>query len=249
MVADVRRALEASSQIGALIAEPIRSNCHVPPSWLWPQIRQLCDKHGVLLIFDEIPSGLGKTGRFFAFEHVGAKPDAVVLGKALGGGILPIAAVIADARFNLAPELSLGHYTHEKNPVTARAALTTIAIIERDGLIARAAQLEAIIRAEIARMREKNPLVDHVRGKGLLLAIGLDPRHFSETRLPIAAVIGLLRDHGLSTTAKDPSSFGLSPPLTISDADLDWVLVRLGEAMAAARASIGVPPSTKSKMP
>ncbi|WP_376989006.1 aminotransferase class III-fold pyridoxal phosphate-dependent enzyme [Bosea sp. R86505] len=244
MVGDVRRVLEASSRIGALIAEPIRSNCHVPPPWLWPQIRQLCDAHGVLLIFDEIPSGLGKTGRFFAFEHVGATPDAVVLGKALGGGILPIAAVIADARLNLAPELSLGHYTHEKNPVTTRAALTMIGIIERDGLIARAAWLETEIRARVARMRAKTPLIDHVRGKGLLLAIGLDPDRVGEASLPIAAIIDLLRDHGLSTTAKGPSSFGFSPPLTISDAELDWALDRLGEAMAAARASIGVPSNT-----
>ncbi|MDP3409015.1 aminotransferase class III-fold pyridoxal phosphate-dependent enzyme [Bosea sp. (in: a-proteobacteria)] len=234
MVADVRRALEASSRIGALIAEPIRSNCHVPPPWLWPQIRQLCDAHGVLLIFDEIPSGLGKTGRFFAFEHVGATPDAVVLGKALGGGILPIAAVIADARLNLAPELSLGHYTHEKNPMTTRAALTTIEIIERDGLIARAAGLERELHSRVAVMRKDNPLVDHIRGKGLLLAIGLDPERVNAARLPIATVVHLLREHGLSATAKDPSSFGFSPPLTITDAELDWALDRLQEAMMAA---------------
>ncbi len=237
MVADVRQVLESSSRIGALIAEPIRSNCHVPPPWLWPQIRQLCDAHDVLLIFDEIPSGLGKTGRFFAFEHVGATPDAVVLGKALGGGILPIAAVIADARLNLAPDLSLGHYTHEKNPVTTRAALTTIAIIERQGLIERAARLEGEIRSRVARMRAGNPLIDHLRGKGLLLAIGLDSTRVCETRIPIEEIIGLLRDHGLSTTAKDASSFGFSPPLTINDAELDWAFTSLGEALAAARVS------------
>jgi 4-aminobutyrate aminotransferase len=231
MVGDVRRALEASSRIGALIAEPIRSNGHVPPPWLWPQMRQLCDQHDVLLIFDEIPSGLGKTGRFFAFEHVGATPDAVVLGKALGGGILPIAAVIADARLNLAPELALGHYTHEKNPVTTRAALTTIGIIERQNLIERAARLEGEIRARVARMRQDNPLIDHIRGKGLLLAIGLDPEHVNKARLPIAVVVDLLREHGLSATAKDRSSFGFSPPLTITEAELDWAFDRLGQAM------------------
>lgn len=87
----------SADKIGAVIAEPIRSNCHLPPDGFWPEVRRLCDTHGALLIFDEIPSGLGKTGRFFAFEHVGAVPDAVVFGKALGGGIAPIAAVIADA--------------------------------------------------------------------------------------------------------------------------------------------------------
>ncbi|CAN5267243.1 aspartate aminotransferase family protein [soil metagenome] len=231
MVESVRRALETSSQIGALIAEPIRSNCHVPPPWLWPEIRRLCDQHGVLLIFDEIPSGLGKTGRFFAFEHVGATPDAVVLGKALGGGILPIAAVIADARLNLAPELSLGHYTHEKNPMTTRAALTTIGIIERQNLVERAAWLEGEIRARVARLRKDAPLIDHVRGRGLLLAIGLDSDRVDAARWPIAAIIDRLREHGLSTTAKDRSSFGFSPPMTITDAELDWAFCRLEAAI------------------
>src|SRR5690606_15217952 len=95
----------------------------------------LCDDNGTLLIFDEIPTGLGKTGRLFASEHVGVRPDMTVLGKSLGGGMLPLAAVIADAALDVAPELSLGHYTHEKNPVTARAALATIEIIEGEGLV------------------------------------------------------------------------------------------------------------------
>ena len=157
----------------------------------------------------------------------------MVLGKALGGVILPVAAVIADVRLNLAPELSLGHYTNKKNLVTTRSALTTIAIIERDGLSTCAAWLEEEILARGARMRQDTPLIDNVRGKGLLLAIGLDPERVNEARLSIAVVVDLLREHGLSVTAKDQSSFGFSPPLTISDAELDWALGRLGEAMAS----------------
>src|SRR5262249_49193975 len=120
-LAEIREILgRAGGTIGAFIAEPIRSSCHVPPSWFWPEVRKLCDAHRTLLICDEIPSGLGKTGRFFAFEHMGVAPDVVVLGKALGGGVVPIAAVIADARLDVAPDLDLGHYTHEKNPFTTR---------------------------------------------------------------------------------------------------------------------------------
>jgi 4-aminobutyrate aminotransferase len=126
MVSDIERAFSISrGGIAAVIAEPIRSSCHIPPAWLWPAIRQLCDRQGTRLIFDEIPSGLGKTGRFFAFQHFDATPDAAVLGKSLGGGLLPIAAVVADAALNVAPELNLGHYTHEKNPLTTRVALET----------------------------------------------------------------------------------------------------------------------------
>ncbi|MGL5138305.1 MAG: aminotransferase class III-fold pyridoxal phosphate-dependent enzyme, partial [Beijerinckiaceae bacterium] len=114
MLDDIRTAFADSRDgIAAVIAEPVRSNCHVPPDWLWPEVRRLCDAEGTKLIFDEIPSGLGKTGRFFAHEHFGVAPDAVVLGKALGGGILPIAAVVADAGLDVAPDLDLGHYTHE----------------------------------------------------------------------------------------------------------------------------------------
>jgi 4-aminobutyrate aminotransferase len=137
MLQEIARHL-ATGRIAAVIAEPMRANCHVPPADLWPQVRALCDAHGAKLIFDEIPSGLGKTGRFFAFEHFGAVPDLAVLGKALGGGMVPLAAVIGDARLDVAPELELGHYTHEKNPLTTRAALTALEITARDALVARA---------------------------------------------------------------------------------------------------------------
>ncbi len=98
-------------------------------------VREACDRHGVLLIFDEIPTGLGKTGRMFACEHDGVVPDILVLGKALGGGILPIAAVVAKPELDLGAAWAFGHYTHEKNPVTTRAALTTIEIIEEEDLV------------------------------------------------------------------------------------------------------------------
>ncbi len=112
----------------------MRATPQPPPPGFWKAVREACDRHGTLLIFDEIPTGLGKTGKFFASEHDGVTPDIVVLGKSLGGGILPIAAVIARHDLDVAGEYAIGHYTHEKNPVTARAALTTIAIIREDGL-------------------------------------------------------------------------------------------------------------------
>ena len=97
----------------------------VMPSF-WKAVREACDRHGTLLIMDEIPTGLGKTGAMFAFEHDGIVPDIVTLGKALGGGILPIAAVVARRDLDVCGEFAIGHYTHEKNPVTARAALNRL---------------------------------------------------------------------------------------------------------------------------
>ena len=115
--ADPRRALHAAARLlGAACARPATGTAR-------------CS------IFDEIPTGLGKTGKMFACQHDGVAPDILVLGKALGGGILPIAAVLARPELDVGAEWAFGHYTHEKNPVTARAALTTIEIIEDEGLV------------------------------------------------------------------------------------------------------------------
>lgn len=236
MLAEMREALGRSETgIAAVVAEPIRSNCHVPPDGLWAEVRDLCNRHGALLIFDEIPSGLGKTGRFFAFEHVGAIPDAVVLGKALGGGLLPIAAVIADARLDIAPELDLGHYTHEKNPLTTRAALTMIDIVERDGLVRRAAELERRIRSRIAALASEAPAILGVRGCGLLLAIEFDPAAFGMNPGPAfaARLVSRCFEFGLSTTSKGPASIGFSLPMTVTDAELELCFERLERVAAA----------------
>ena len=106
-------------------------------------------------MFDEIPAGLGKTGKMFACEHDGVAPDILVLGKALGGGILPIAAAIAREGLDVGADFAFGHYTHEKNPVTARAALTTIEIIEDEGLVANAAKVGAFALKRPCRIEDQ----------------------------------------------------------------------------------------------
>ncbi|MEN8197372.1 MAG: aspartate aminotransferase family protein, partial [Pseudomonadota bacterium] len=117
----VRYILEREGDIAAVVAEPNRAVPYIPPPGFWAEIRRACDDHGTLLIFDEIPTGLGKTGRMFACEHDEVIPDILVLGKALGGGILPIAATLCRPGLDVAGDWAFGHYTHEKNPVTARA--------------------------------------------------------------------------------------------------------------------------------
>ena len=152
--------LEREGDIAALVAEPIRAVPYLPPAGFWARVRAACDRHGTLLVFDEIPTGLGKTGAMFACQHDGVAPDILVLGKALGGGILPIAAVLARPELDVGADWAFGHYTHEKNPVTARAALTTIEIIEEEGLVENAARvgaiaLERLRRAEVAHSRHR----------------------------------------------------------------------------------------------
>jgi 4-aminobutyrate aminotransferase len=234
MVEDAERAFAQSREgIAAFIAEPIRSNFHVPPDWLWPAIRALCTKHGARLVFDEIPSGLGKTGRFFAFEHFGAIPDAVVLGKALGGGMLPIAAVVADAALDVAPELNLGHYTHEKNPLTTRVALETIAVIDEEGLADRAARRGAYVRDAVDTLAARCGLVGRSRGKGLLIAIELEGKGEQSRKLLADQAIRCCLAHGVSTVTKSGGALSFSPPMVITEAEIDVTVERLERALRA----------------
>ena len=165
--------LGREGDFAAFVAEPIRAVPYVPPPGFWRAVREACDRHGTLLVFDEIPTGLGKTGRMFACQHDGVVPDILVLGKALGGGILPIAAVIARPELDVGADYAFGHYTHEKNPVTARAALTTIEIIEEEGLVANAARVGAFALERLREMQQRHPLIGDVRGRGLLIGVEL----------------------------------------------------------------------------
>lgn len=223
MLAEIAAAL-AAEPVAAVVAEPMRSSCHVPPPGLWPAVRRLCDAAGAKLIFDEIPSGLGKTGRFFCFEHFGAVPDAVVLGKALGGGVVPIAAVIADAAMDVAPELALGHYTHEKNPFICRAAAETLRIITEEGLVDRAAALGELLCARIEAATGLRP-----RGLGLLRVLPLPPPWVGRAEAFVAAA----HAEGLSATAKGSDGFGLSPPLTITEDEIARAVAALARALGA----------------
>ena len=223
----IRFTLRREPDVAALIAEPIRSTPHLPPPWFWPEARKLCDEYGALLIFDEIPTGLGKTGRLFASEHVGATPDMTVLGKALGGGILPIAAVIAKASLDVAPDLALGHYTHEKNPVTARAALATLDIIEAEGLVENALKVGEHTRSHLTEMQGRHSSIRSVRGVGLLNAVELQGRDGTA-----GAVADRAREKGLNISTTAGVDLTLSPPLVITEREMDQALDILESAIA-----------------
>ncbi|NWG14475.1 MAG: aspartate aminotransferase family protein, partial [Acidobacteria bacterium] len=133
--------LEKEGDVAAVVAETVRSTPYVPPLEYWKIVRRACDRHGALLILDEIPVCLGRTGRMFACEHYGIVPDMLVIGKGLGGGIFPLAALLAREGLDIAPDRALGHYTHEKNPVACAAGLATLEVIERENLVQRAEAL------------------------------------------------------------------------------------------------------------
>jgi len=237
----VRYALEKEGDIAAVIAEPIRAVPYLPPPGFWKSVREACDRHGALLIFDEIPTGLGKTGRMFACEHEGVVPDILVLGKALGGGILPLAATLARPELDVGGNFAFGHYTHEKNPVLARAALTTLEIIEEEGLVENAARVGAMALQRLGEMMDRHPLIGDVRGRGLLLGIELVADRDSKAPATGAAeaVLYAALERGLSFKTTMGNVLTLSPPLTITAAEmtaaLDIVEAAIGEVEAAAR--------------
>jgi len=227
--------LSREGDVAAVIAEPARAVPYLPPPGYWRQVREACDRHGALLVFDEIPTGLGKTGRMFACDHDGVVPDILVLGKALGGGILPIAACIARPELDVGKEWAFGHYTHEKNPVTARAALTTIEIIEDEGLVANAERIGALALERMQAMKRRLGAIGDVRGRGLLLGIELVKDRATKRPDDELAERVLYRalDRGLSFKSSMGSVLTLTPPLTVTADEMIGALDIIEEAIAA----------------
>jgi 4-aminobutyrate aminotransferase len=233
--------LAAAPDVGALIAEPVRwTTVELPPEGYWQRVRAICDRFGVLLILDEIPSALARTGRLFPHEHFGIVPDLVVLGKGLGGGVWPQAAMLARAELDLVPDKAIGHYTHEKSPAGSAAALATLEVIEREDLCARAARLGADLAARIEALRERHPAIAAVRAIGLMLGV--------ELRRPDGAPAAGLADRvlyaalarGLSFKIGGGHVLTLCPPITIGEAELDSAVAILDAALAEAVAAEGL---------
>ena len=243
----IRTVLEKEEDVAAVVAEPMRAVPHIAPPGFWAEVRAACDAHGALLIFDEIPTGLGKTGRLFACEHEGVVPDILVLGKALGGGILPIAATLCRPGLDVAGAYALGHYTHEKNPVTCRAALATLDIIEEEGLVERARELGESALERLSGMMDRHALIGDVRGRGLLLGVELVADRDSREPAMDAAEEVFYRclERGLSFKVTMGNVLTLSPPLTIAREDLDRALgildESLGEVEGAGAPAAGAP--------
>jgi 4-aminobutyrate aminotransferase len=233
--------LEREGDIAALVAEPTRAVPYIPPPGFWARVRAACDRHGTLLVFDEIPTGLGRTGAMFACQHDKATPDILVLGKALGGGILPIAAVLARPELDVGADWAFGHYTHEKNPVTARAALTTIEIIETEGLVENAARVGALALERLIKQTADNPAVGDVRGRGLIIGIELVRDRTSKEPdgdLAEASMYAAL-GRGVSLKTTMGNVLTLTPPLTISEQEMlravDIVSAAIRDAQAGRR--------------
>jgi ornithine--oxo-acid transaminase len=197
----------------------------VPPVGYLREIRSLCDARGVLLILDEVQSGLGRTGRWFAHQHEGIRPDGLILGKALGGGVYPVSAFVATAELMGVFDPGSHGSTFGGNALAARIGLEALAVIEEEGLVERSAELGAYLVDRLRAMRSN--VVADVRGRGLWAGVEVDPHVVSARTLCDAlAAEGVLSKDTHGTVLR------FAPPLTITREELDWGLERVERVFA-----------------
>ncbi|EGQ9119660.1 aspartate aminotransferase family protein [Vibrio parahaemolyticus] len=227
--------IEKEGGVGAFIAEAVRNtDVQVPSKAYWNRIREICDKHNVMLIIDDIPNGMGRSGEWFTYQAYDIEPDMLCIGKGLGGGLVPIAAMVTKDKYNTAEQISMGHYTHEKSPIGCAAALATMEAIEQDGLLDKAKADSQFMREKLLEMKAKYPVIGDVRGIGMLWGIELVTDHESKARAydEAEAVLYQCLNNGVSFKVSQGNVIQLSPPLIITREQLTEALAIFEEAIA-----------------
>ncbi|EDL71040.1 aspartate aminotransferase family protein [Vibrio campbellii] len=227
--------IEKEGGVGAFIAEAVRNtDVQVPSKAYWKRIREICDKHNVMLIIDDIPNGMGRSGEWFTYQAYDIEPDMLCIGKGLGGGLVPIAAMVTKDKYNTAEQISMGHYTHEKSPIGCAAALATMEAIEQDGLLDKAKADSQFMREKLLEMKAKYPVIGDVRGIGMLWGIELVTDHESKARAydEAEAVLYQCLNNGVSFKVSQGNVIQLSPPLIITREQLAEALAIFEEAIA-----------------
>ena len=225
--------LEREGDIAAIIAEPMRwASAELPPQNYWKRVREICDQLDVLLIFDEIPSAMGRTGKMFVCEHFDVVPDMLVIGKGLGGSIFPMAALIAREELDILDDRALGHYTHEKSSVGCAAALATIDCLYEDNLIENAVTLGKHAMERFLEMQTRFPLIHEVRGLGLFLGIELR-RDNKPANDEADTVLYHSLSRGLSFKVGGGCVLTLCPPMTITQDELNKALDIIEEGITS----------------
>ncbi|HCG7552172.1 TPA: aspartate aminotransferase family protein [Vibrio parahaemolyticus] len=227
--------IEKEGGVGAFIAEAVRNtDVQVPSKAYWKRIREICDKHNVMLIIDDIPNGMGRSGEWFTYKAYDIEPDMLCIGKGLGGGLVPIAAMVTKDKYNTADQISMGHYTHEKSPIGCAAALATMEAIEQDGLLDKVKADSQFMREKLLEMKAKYPVIGDVRGIGMLWGIELVTDHESKSRAydEAEAVLYQCLNNGVSFKVSQGNVIQLSPPLIITREQLTEALAIFEEAIA-----------------
>jgi predicted acetylornithine/succinylornithine family transaminase len=222
-------AAAAGEGIAAVMLEPIQGETGVVPlpDELVAGVRALCDERDLLLVVDEVQTGMGRTGRWWAHQHAGITPDVMTVAKGLGGGV-PVAAVLAGPRADVFEPGDHGS-TFGGNPLATAVACAVLRTIAEERLVERAARMGEYLRESLLSLRSQGVPVATVRGRGLMLALVLDQ--------PIAAAAGRAAlGSGVIVNAIGDSVLRLLPALTITEEEVDEAVRRLGDAFAAVRA-------------
>lgn len=227
--------LEKEGGVGAFIAEAVRNtDVQVPSKAYWKRIREICDKHNVMLIIDDIPNGMGRSGEWFTYQAYDIEPDILCIGKGLGGGLVPIAAMVTKDKYNTAEQISMGHYTHEKSPIGCAAALATMEVIEQENLLDKAKADGQFMREKLLEMKAKYPVIGDVRGIGMLWGVELVTDHETKQRAfdEAEAVLYQCLNNGVSFKVSQGNVIQLSPPLVITHEQLTQAMAIFEEAIA-----------------
>ncbi|MCC6287721.1 MAG: aspartate aminotransferase family protein [Chitinophagaceae bacterium] len=230
--------IEKEGDIGAFIAETVRNtDVQIPSKAYWKKVEQICRKHNVLLILDEIPIAFGRTGKMFAFEHYNIEPDIICLGKGLGAGVMPIAAMVTRDSFNIAADVSLGHYTHEKSPLGSVAAKAMLDFIEQHNILQKVNDDAVFMQSALENLKSKYPVIGDIRGIGLLWGIELvKDRNTKEKAIEESEfVLYECLKNGLSYKISQGNVLQLSPPLIITRKQLSEALNIIEAALAKLR--------------
>ncbi|MEE6451237.1 aspartate aminotransferase family protein [Gottfriedia acidiceleris] len=225
--------------IAAFIAEPIigaAGGAIVPTKGYYQRIKAICEKYDILLIADEVMTGLGRTGKMFAMEHWGVQPDIVTLGKGLTSGYTPMAATIASDRviepIMQGSKLVMSGHTFSANPLSAAVSLAVIEYVEKHNLVQAAEEKGNYLLNKLQGLKEKFPFIGDVRGKGLL--IGLEFIHGIKSSSFIQKVMSkglLLYPSVAGKNGKEDSAFMIAPPLTITYGEIDELLQILTDGL------------------
>ncbi|KAF9074372.1 ornithine aminotransferase [Rhodocollybia butyracea] len=228
---DIERALELHGKyIAAVLVEPIQGEAGivVPEAGYLTRVHAACKKHNVLLICDEIQTGLCRTGKMLASEYDNIRPDVVLLGKALSGGMYPVSAVLADRDVMLCIKPGEHGSTYGGNPLGCAVAMTALQVLQDEGLAERAMYLGEIFRSSVSAL--KSPLVQTIRGRGLLNAVVIDESKSIKKRTAWQLCL-LLKSRGVLAKPTHVNIIRFAPPLVISEEDLLKSVRIIGECL------------------
>jgi len=225
-----------AQEVAAIVIEPLQGEGGylVPPPGFLAGLRQLCDEHGILLVFDEVQSGIGRTGKMFCAEHEGVTPDIMTLAKGLGSG-LPIGAVVAKASLMKQWKKGAHGNTFGGNPISCAAANATIDLV-REQYAANAAKVGAHFMKRLHEMKADYSCIGDIRGRGLMIGVEMIEKDGSPARAMVDRLLHRAYHNGLLLLSCGVSTLRFMPPLSVSEAEVDEALTYLRQSLDEALA-------------